>query len=650
MEELVDNFSDDLDEKIKQINGLKKKGDIFETLETRIGQLIYCMGRIDIVAHNFFKFKENHSALDTSKAIKYDYKFCDYAERFYSQALQIVNFMKINSENPAILLISPSIRAQFYRLMERMMHLSARWHIERIINTYEFDSEVDRKAFPSRKPVLSECIFYADRMNATKMGIKFDDGIMPKLIIFAVQPNAGKSFVANVYSLMSTCLHRIYFKTSGVLRMSNNTSNAMGFSNQIKSMIEDERICLIYPELSKYFANPSKPTILEKSTAEEWKLAGLDPRIRASYFARGRETAINSIRVFVALIIDDLSDGFDQMNNDEAHQDMTTKFYVDMQPRRDNENIPILIIGTMFNEFDIQNTIINKLELSSGLIQSTIHRNVRHTPNYEAVVVTVDCFDEKGQSIAPKLISTNQLIETQNSLKAYEFDLVYRQIRSSREPRCFDYGLLKTYKVLPETLSPGAVAVLDPTRKNGADYFSLPCFRKDSETGLSYFVDCIYEQKSLGKLADPKNIFLMKVIKFLIENNVRELTIENNTSNTIGTVFEEKFKSLGYSCKINEIYTTKERGSKNKNERILDQEATIVSNIVFPEQGLFPPLDRRTLFMTDFTHYDSKLTSASKKQHDDAPDSVRIYAQRHLYNTSNRFSSLKGFNKNLIWR
>jgi hypothetical protein len=650
MDFLEDNFSEELDEKIKQINGLKNKGDNLETLETRICQLIYCMGRVDIVANEFFKFKENNLVFDTSSAIKYDYKMCDYAERFYTQSLMIVSFMKINQENPAIKLISPTIKTKFYKLMERMMHLAARWHIERIINTYEFDSEAGRKAFPSRKPVLGECIFYADRMNATKMGIEFDDGIMPKLIIFAVQPNAGKSFVANVYSLMSTCLHRIYFKTSGILRMSNNTSNAMGFSNQIKSMIEDERICLIYPELSKYFADPSKPTILEKSTAEEWKLAGLDPRIRASYFARGRDTAINSIRVFVALIIDDLSDGFDQMNNDEAHQGMTTKFYVDMQPRRDNEDIPILIIGTMFNEFDIQNTIINKLETSSGLIQSEIHRNTRHTPNYEAVVVTVDCFDEKGNSIAPKLISTNQLVETQNSLKAYEFDLVYRQIRSSREPRCFDYGLLKTYKNLPQTLSDGSIAVLDPTRKNGADYFSLPCFKKDSETGLSYFVDCIYEQKSLGKLADPKNTFLMKVIKFLINNNVRELTIENNTSNTIGMIFDEKFKLLGYSCKINEIYTTKEKGSKNKTERILDQEATIVSNIVFPEQGLFPPLDRRTLFMTDFTHYDSKLQANTKKQHDDAPDSVRIYAQRHLYNTSNRFSKVSSFQKNLIWR
>ena len=369
MEDLVDRFSEDLDEKIKQINSLNKKSDALETLETRIGQLIYCMGRVDIVAQDFFKFKENHSTFETADAIQYDYKFCDYAERFYTQSLQVVNFIKLNKDNPAIKLISPTMRTQFYRLMERMMHLSASWHIERIINTYEFDSDVDRKAFPSRKPVLSECIFYADRMNATKMGIKFEDKIMPKLIIFAVQPNAGKSFVANVYSLMSTCLHRIYFKTSGVLRMSNNTSNAMGFSNQIKSMIEDERICLIYPELSKYFANPSKPTILEKSTAEEWKLAGLDPRIRASYFARGRETAINSIRVFVALIIDDLSDGFDQMNNDEAHQDMTTKFYVDMQPRRDNENIPILIIGTMFNEFDIQNTIIKNVKVE-GLVIS----------------------------------------------------------------------------------------------------------------------------------------------------------------------------------------------------------------------------------------------------------------------------------------
>lgn len=651
MVEIIDEYSKILDEKFKQINGLKKEGSAMETLHKRVDLLSFCMAVVERSAQKLIIFKETNKDYSVKQVIEYDFYLCDYAERLYVQSSKVIEVIIANINNLAVQMIPMQKKDTFLKLSKLMMEISARWHIERMINVYEFDTPTENRAFPKRKPLLQECIFFADRMNATKMGIKFKDGIMPRKIIFAVQPSAGKSFIANVYSLMSLCLHTIYYKTSGILRMSNNSSNAMGFSDQIKAMIENDKIATIYPEFKRYFKD-GKPKILEKGTSEEWKIAGLDPRIRASHFARGRDSAINSIRIFVALIIDDLSDGFDQMNNDEAHQGMTTKYYVDMESRSESEDLPIFILGTMFNEFDIQNTMISKLEMEGELIKDNKFRDVRRTPDYSTVVITVDCFDEKKQSYAPKLISTNKLVERQNSLKAYEFDLVYRQIRSSREPRIFDYGNLKLYSTLPENLTGRRIAVLDPTRKNGGDFFSLPImdFNTDPNDNDAYFIDCIYEQKSLGKLSDPTNQFLMKVVKFLINNNVKEFYIENNTSNTIGMIFEEKFREMQYQCKINEFYTTKERGMKNKLERILHEEATITSNIRFPKPSTFPPLHRMSQFMTDFTRFDSKLEGSNKKQHDDAPDSISIFSKRCLFNRQNRFSTINaGFSKGKLF-
>lgn len=632
----------------RQINGLKGEGGAIETLARRADLLMSGMAEIENAYNEMLRFKESTSEYDVREVVQFDFDLGEEAEAFYKQGLQVVKVFTHKLQGQMYDVIPMNVRTKLLMLNDRMLKISARWHIERMINVFELNAV--NRAFPQRKPLLEECIFFADRMNATKMGIEFDDGIMPKTLIFSVQPNAGKSFISNVYSLMSSCLHTLYFNESGILRMSNNTANAIGFSNQIKAMVEDEKIAEIYPEFRKYFKT-GKPTILEKASSEEWKMQGLDPRIRATYFARGRDTAINSIRVFVALIIDDLSDGFDQMNNDDAHKAMYTKFEVDMDSRKDNEDIPTLIVGTMFNEFDVPNTLIRKLEDDEDLVQDSKFKNVRHSKDYKVVVIAVDCFDENGESRAPKLISTSKLKEKQNSLKPYEFDLVYRQIRASREPRIFEYSNLRTYDKLPEDCNPQRVAVMDPTRRNGGDFFSMPVFADRKADGLSYFVDCIYEQKSLGKLSDPTNSFLRKCINFIINNNVTKLVIENNTNNTIGMIFDDELKRRGHNCVIEEIYTTRIKGPKSsKTERILQQEPTIVNNIVFPKKSCYPPSHRISEFMTDFTHYDSKLNSQSKKQHDDAPDSVSIYSDKCLYNKANRYSVISGISKSCLWR
>lgn len=646
---VINTYFKKIDEYIKQINALNKSKDILKTLEQRVDLLSLCMTFVQKAQSELIDFKQYNKVTGNLEIINYDYKISEYALRLYKATLKVVEVFMKNIQYLAKYNITIQKRTKFLTLSKKMLAISARWDIESFITYYEFDMPQENKAYPRRKPLLKDVIFYANRMNATKLGIKFDDGIMPRRIIFAVQPNSGKSFVVNVYSVLAVCMHAIYYNTSGILRMSNNGGNACGFSDQIKAMIENEKIVDVFPEFKKYFAT-GKPKILEKSTSEEWKLADLEPKIRASFFARGRDSAINSLRIFVLLSIDDLSDGFDQMNNDEAHQAMTTKYHIDMTSRKESQDIPEFIVGTMFNEFDIPNTLIKELEDKKLLIDCPTNDNVRYTKDFSTIVVQMDCFDSKGRSVAPDLISTEDLKSLQANLKPYEFDLVYRQIRSSRDPRPFDWANLITYTKNGPEISSTSRAVVDPTRKSGNDFFSLPILKHNNKTGRDRLTDVIYEQKSLGKISDPKNEFLFKVCKFIITNNVTHFVIENNTSNTLGSFIEQKLKEMGYNgCKIEEIFTTKQRGKEGKVQRIMSQEATITRNIEFPDKSILKPQSDLALFMEDLTRFDSKET-VSRKRHDDAPDSLAIYSDKFLFNKQNRLSEVKGFSKRSIFR
>lgn len=647
----TDYYFKNVDNLIKQVNSLNKNKDALKTLETRVDLLILCMTFIEKCQNDFLEYKKETKNKESPKdMINIDFQISQYSNRLYLASLKVIElFIKF----PTILGkngVNSEKRMNFLALSRKMLNISARWDIERFINVYEFDMPEDSKAFPKRKPLLKDVIFYANRMNATKLGIIFEDGIMPKRIIFAVQPNSGKSFVVNVYSVLSLILHWLYYNTSGILRLSNNGTNACGFSDQIKAMVENEKIVNVFPELKKYFIS-GKPKILEKTPSDEWKLQDLEPRIRASHFARGRDSAINSVRIFVLLAIDDLSDGFEQMNNDEAHKAMTDKFYVDMKNRKEGGNIPDFIVGTMFNEFDIQNTMISKLERTNSLITDPENDNIQYTKDYSTVVIRIDCYDKKGHSIAPDLISTEELRDVQESMKPYQFDLVYRQIRSSREPRIFDWGVLKTYKKLPKTLSNTSIAVLDPTRKSGNDYFSMPCFVLDTESNDFFFTDCIYTQKSLGKVSDPNNIFLKRVVKFIIDNRITQFTLENNTSNTLGAFIEDELKRNGYNnCKIEELFSSSSKGKESKLQRILSQEASIINNIRFPDKSILRPLTEMAQFMEHFTRFDSKENIGKKSNPDDAPDSVAMFSDKYLFNRANRLTGVVGLKKSVLWR
>lgn len=617
--------------------------DILNNTNTYAMLLVSAMASIDNGYDRFFAYKTANPFFDSVKMVNLDYKLSQNANLCYVLASRFIKTLLDRAINLTETL--GSYRQQFLQLTTVMLNRAARWDIERMINAYEQSTDPTQRAFPRRKPLLSTVIFFANRMNAKKLGVELPDPIQPKRIIFSVMPSSGKSFVVNVYSIMSLILHLLYYKTSGIIRMTNTTTNAEIFSSQMLGMLRNPKTAEIFPELAQYY-NDNKCTLFEKESISDWKFKGLDPRIGGSMFARGRESAINSLRIFVALIIDDLSDGVSQMNADEEHKKMFGKYVMDMESRKEDDTLPEFIVGTMFNEFDVPNQLISIEEQKGTLVEDKHFANVRHTKDYKTVVITMDCFDENGESIAPELISTEKLREKQRMLKGYEFDLVYRQVRASREPRMFDYNNLMTYKKLPKTLEPVAYSVLDPTRKSGSDFFSFPALRKDTETGHYYLVDAICKQKSLGNISDPTNTFLNEVVSFIIKNKIVEFVVENNTSNTIGTLLRMKLEENNYfDCRIKEEFSASRKGEGSKQEKILSQEATITGNIVFPEFGILPPKSDLAIFMELLTHFDSKNVG-KKGNYDDPPDSLAMFSKHYLYNTRSRLSEITFVSKN----
>lgn len=661
MREEYEKYFAEIEENMQAYSKLSEKGLAFlleqiQCYKLGINSLQKCQNLyvdyFNIYTENSYNY--DLEGITTEELVNYDYKTSEYAEKYCRvgyKFCEIFDKLFLRNKHPQRYESDShkNLITDFRKYLKIAVSISARWHIQRFIEYYEFDKGYRSKKLPKRLPLLKEAMFFADRMIATKMGIEFNDGIQPKRIIFAVQPNSGKSFVANVFCDIGLILHWKYFRSSGIIRMTNTSKNAWGFSGQCKSMISDYKIVSIYPELKKYFAGnyPNiRCNIFKKEPLEEWLLQDLDNSIRASMFAVGRENAINGMRNDVALVIDDLSDGFEQMNNDQAHIDMVNKYDVDMDARKEDEDVPEFIIGTMFNENDIQNTLIERARNKYGdfiQLQNKDFRNSYLTMDKSMVVILVDCFTEDMESVAPDLISTEKLLDKMNNMEGYQFDLVYRQKRGSREPRTFEYDTLETYDRNDISgLENTSICVVDPTRKKGSDYFVLGCFRYNKNTHKYRLSDIICQKKSLGKVSDPSNKFAKEVMDFLIRNNCVKFYIENNTSNLIGTLIEQLLNQNNYNfCKIEEVYSTEQ-----KLPRILNMETTIKNNIEFPQNNSYPPKSDMSIAMTIFTKWDSSQFG-KKGNYDDVPDMVAMFANKYIFAVQQkRVSELSFITKN----
>ena len=519
---------------------------------------------------------------------------------------------------------------------KNMVCIAARWNTLRVMDVFDLSRERKKQKVPRRLPLLEEPCFCYDRVLETAMGIEHKDGFNPNRGVICMPPSSGKTYAANCYTCLGLMHFWLRFGETGIIRMTNNAGNAQTYGSQCVAMMSSYEWQLIFPEVKKYINGKGVLDIFKNNSAEKVLLKDCNPECNDSIFMFGAEAGINGKRSQLGAIMDDLSNGIDDMDNDELHKKLTDKVMSDVMDRSDDDNAPVIVQGTMYNQYDTQNSFIDNFE-KKGMQQFKGRKFIRVTKSGKCFTCLVDIEDHKGNSIAPELYTNEKLTEKkgyfENRGKPYVYNLIYRQKRDSREPKTFDLQFLQLYNYSEKckTLNKYAQTMIDTTRKSGNDFFAMPIFRLNEETGAYRLVDCIFEQKSLGMVEDPRNEFAQKICKKIEKDNIIECCIENNTSNTTGTLLKSMCKSFGYDvCKFRERYTAKRGINSTKIVRILNMEETIKNYIEFPNPETLPVGHPLRLFMQYLTNW-SSLEGQKKTNPDDAPDSVAMFAEEFIF-------------------
>ena len=533
----------------------------------------------------------------------------------------------------------------------KMLYISARWNTLQVMRVFDMDRERNKQKVPRRLPLLVEPCFCYDRVLETALGINHIDGFNPNRGVTCLPPSSGKTYAANCYTNLMLMHFWLRYGESGLIRMTNNGTNAQNYGDQCAKMIEDKVWLNLFPELRKYINAKGQLDCWKNRSVEKLLLKDCNPEVSDSVFMFGVEAGINGKRSMLGAVLDDLSNGQDEMDNDERHKSITDKVMSDVMDRSDDDNSPILIQGTMYNQYDTQNSFIDIWE-KEGLKKLPKFKFIRVTPDGKCFTCLVDIEDKEGHSIAPDLYTDKKLISKkqyfENRGKPYVYNLIYRQKRDSREPKTFDIQFLNTYDYREHSkniLDDFSVTMVDTSRRSGSDFFTMPIFKKNLKNGKYRLVDCIFEQKSLGINDDANGVFAKKVCRKIINSNMTECCLESNTSNTSSFLLKSICNNMGYkSCKFRDRYTSGKGKGSNKVTRILNMEETIKEYIEFPLPETLTQGHPLRLFMQYLSAWSS--TEGQKKSNpDDAPDSIAMVAEEFIVNQQ-RKGTIKEFPKN----
>lgn len=511
-------------------------------------------------------------------------------------------------------------------IRKRLMAIAGRYFIHWNIQYLEL--EKSKKSYTSRKRVLRSAVWWFNYLLLKKFKLRmpdatkeFDD-IQPREIVFSTMPSSGKSFLCNTLNEMFSVLCMIIEQKGGVLRISNEQGNIFRQSRQTMGLLTNRLIIDLYPELREYVGKTSLFSPFNKASEEEWGLKGCYFEPCTSIF-KTRDSAINSVRCQLGMF-DDPSRGLQECNNAEIHKKITTLFYGDFMDRfEDQDDMAIILTGTMFNPTDVFSTEI-QYALENGYYRDKRFHNTYISKKKDIIVILNDCEDEYGNSAFPEFISTEDLDRKRRSLPKYEYHCIWRQKPIPSDGLLFSNEYLKFYDKLPDNLSSYAFATLDPTRRRPHDYLSMPIFKYNPDNGLYYLVDVIYKQKSILNLYD-------EVIKKITTHKIINLWYEENTDTSLGVVLKMKLESLNQDidkwCNLNEVWA-----SKNKIERITHFSDAIIKNIVFPSKVFAPTTTQLGFAVHQLQQFDGTKNTG----HDDFPDSLAMFADKQIVNNGKK--------------
>ena len=486
---------------------------------------------------------------------------------------------------------------EYFKYYKRFYAFSGRRDLECFIDYMEFDKQ--NRVLANRRGALAPFINALSRL-------PFDDKLM--YIIASYPPAIGKSFSLNYYTAWTYGLDI----NNSNLRLSYNDDLVLGFSRSVKDIISNPLYSDVFPNFKIYNGKP-----FEKEKESDWKLK--NSNALTSHISRTRDGGTTGVRANRTIIFDDMTKGAVESTNSDLHRSIYDKWKTEWYNRRDGKNTKFVFAGTMWSPEDILNRVREDREALSDLVPSEKYRFTWETKDKSTIIIRVPMLDENDETTCEEVYTTEEARNIRDTTDPYLYSCVYQQEPIAPTGLEFAYDLLDTFTDLPKYEDGKAYyeqysyASLDPARK-GKDNVSMPIFKKDFD-GNYYMVDCIFRKLPMSELYDD-------IVDKIIEHNIIDFIIENNTDTSLRVLIEQKLNAKGYTlCIIREKYNV-----KNKEQRIKDMRGHIKRKIKFKPKSQVKQNTDYGRFMQNFTNYSFDYPN----KNDDAPDSLALFTSETI--------------------
>lgn len=462
-----------------------------------------------------------------------------------------------------------------------------------------------KKVWAKTMETMEPIFYYCD---------KFAVSSKLNLMRASLMPSMGKSYTANLFVAQSIGNN----PNVQVLRVTYSDDNCVSSTRQTAGIIDSQAFREIYPRYQKYQGN----SIFKSQTSYQICIVDCEDEYNLNSVTREGQSTGKRCQI---LIIDDLLKDDTESYNKELHKKMLNRYESTWSSRADDENLKILLLGTMWADTDLLNVLYDREAEKGVLIPDPKRKYVEVSKKGTSVWIGIPALDEYGQSTCPQRYSTTYLKNKRKNMDRFLWMSVYQQNPIAPDGLDFDYANLKQYDEIPPHIKGSVYASLDPARK-GKNYVSMPIFYKvdtgnDNDNKFA-LVDFLYKKKSMKELYD-------EIVDKLIEHRVKHFVIENNTDTSLKFVIENKLHEKGYyGCNISEKYSY-----ENKEQRIMDNQGYVRGNIIYPRKNMHS-------LNSDIGKAMDSLTSFSfnyPNKFDDAIDSVVLFAMKYIDCENNVF-------------
>lgn len=425
-------------------------------------------------------------------------------------------------------------------------------------------------------------------------------------LIFNAMAGFGKTYPEKIAEAYSYGVNN----TGAMLALCSNDTVVKNGSALVRQEIKSEWFGEVFPKMK--WDKEDKDYFL-KETDGDWKLRNC--KLGASYNAATINSNVIGQRASKWIHIDDLYKDYIEAMNQKQNEEYYNTSQLSWESRYVMNAIPKLVItGTLWASGDYIDRKIKQLKKEHTFKPHPKYKYTLISEDETCVIIQIPALDyETGESVAPELKSTKELVKIKNRIDPYLWETNYQQRPTNPEAMSFSYDKLRTYETMPDSEYVGAYASIDATRKSGKDFFSMPILKKvkNGDTFDYYLKDCLFTRTATKDMYD-------EVVEKIIEHHIIQLVIESNVTSELKQAIETRLKEKGHNfCEITEKWH-----EMTKSARIENEKGVIKRQMVFPKREMYGMNTQMGKFMDNLTNYNE----SGNNPNDDAPDSLALVA------------------------